>query len=385
ADDARAYLADRVLDASRWQPLTDHLGAHPGGALATILSTPWRLCLTATVYQDDGNPAELLNLANADALDRHLLARYIPAAVSATANPCGYTPENVHRWLYHLTIHLDPAGILSAATPASAEATELVLHELWPLAGRTRVRTADAFLTALTTLTPLSLVRAVPEAVVSLLVLVIGIVTLAIVSGASAIATDRPNSLKNPLKTSDRKSLAFGLGSGILAGLTAGITVGLTVGVTTGITGGLTAGITVAITVGIMLGLGLGQAPDANLGARALIRSDALLGLTAGVVCWFAAGFAAGFAGGLATGLAIGLTFGLTFGLSAGLALTAQASRRYVVFLLCSRRRLPFRLGRFLDWAVTAGVMRYSGSAYQYRHRELQHWLRQHPAPPLTP
>ncbi|MER5411010.1 hypothetical protein [Streptomyces sp. NPDC002769] len=55
------------------------------------------------------------------------------------------------------------------------------------------------------------------------------------------------------------------------------------------------------------------------------------------------------------------------------------------MFLLCSRRRLPFRLGLFLDWTVTAGLMRYSGPAYQYRHRELQHWLRQHPQPPPDP
>ncbi|MET8808631.1 hypothetical protein [Streptomyces sp. NPDC004546] len=55
------------------------------------------------------------------------------------------------------------------------------------------------------------------------------------------------------------------------------------------------------------------------------------------------------------------------------------------MFLLCSRRRLPLRLGPFLDWAVTARLMRYSGPAYQYRHRELQHWLREHPSPPPVP
>ncbi|MFF3459722.1 hypothetical protein ACFYXH_36585 [Streptomyces sp. NPDC002730] len=94
----------------------------------------------------------------------------------------------------------------------------------------------------------------------------------------------------------------------------------------------------------------------------------------------------------LALGLTYGVTFGLmvgvvgvTFGLALGLTVGARASRRYAMFLLCSRRRLPFRLGLFLDWAVTAGLMRYSGPAYQYRHRELQHWLRQHPQPPSAP
>ena len=71
----------------------------------------------------------------------------------------------------------------------------------------------------------------------------------------------------------------------------------------------------------------------------------------------------------------IGLAVGLPM-LIGGLAVGARATWRYAVFLLCSRR-LPFSLGLFLDWAVTAGLIRYSGPAYQYCHRELQHWLRQ--------
>ena len=84
----------------------DHLAAHPGGFLAAELSTPWRLCLTATVYYRDGDPAELLTFPDADALDHHLLARYIPAATRTAPNPRGYTPQDVHRWLHHLTTHL---------------------------------------------------------------------------------------------------------------------------------------------------------------------------------------------------------------------------------------------------------------------------------------
>ncbi|MEV7892129.1 NACHT domain-containing protein, partial [Streptomyces sp. NPDC088357] len=93
--DAQAYFTDRALGTVRWQPLLDHLAAHPGGFLATVLSTPWRLCLTATVYHRDGNPAELLTFPDADALDRHLLARYIPAATRTAPNPRGYTPQDV--------------------------------------------------------------------------------------------------------------------------------------------------------------------------------------------------------------------------------------------------------------------------------------------------
>jgi hypothetical protein len=42
---------------------------------------------------------------------------------------------------------------------------------------------------------------------------------------------------------------------------------------------------------------------------------------------------------------------------------------------------LPFRTGSFLNWAYKAGLLRLSGSAYQFRHRELQQWLTTHSSP----
>ena len=43
--------------------------------------------------------------------------------------------------------------------------------------------------------------------------------------------------------------------------------------------------------------------------------------------------------------------------------------------LLAMRRRLPFRLMRFLDHAHRLGLLRVVGSAYQFRHAELQNHL----------
>ncbi|WP_105973694.1 NACHT domain-containing protein [Streptomyces geranii] len=374
-DDARAYLEDRALDAARWQPLLNHLSVHLGGSLATTLSTPWRLCLTATVYHHDGNPGELLTLPDADTLDRHLLARYIPAATRAALNPHGYTPQDVHRWLHHLTTHLNPVGILPVTAPQGAEATDLVLHELWPLAGRTRVRATHALITTLTVLTALPLAWTAPQRLTGLLAGAIsGFAALAGV--LTVIAPSSPASPANPLGTPrGRRELAVGVAVGLTLGLTAWLTIGLTIGLTAWLTVGLALGLTVAFTVG------LAGKPGINLGAGALIRSDALAGLTVGLTF----GLTAGLTFGLTIGLAVGLAFGLASGLTVGLTVGAMASWRYSVFLLCSCRRLPFRLGLFLDWAVTAGLMRYSGPAYQYRHRELQHWLRQHPQPPSAP
>lgn len=362
--DARIYLADRALDAPRWQPLLDHLATHPSGSLATVLSTPWRLCLTATVYHHDGDPSELLALPDADALDRHLLARYIPAATRTTPNPRGYTPEDIHRWLHHLSTHLDPTGPLPTTAPQGAEATDLVLHELWPLAGRTRVRATDAFLT---TFSVLAFAWTAPEGLTGL------VSAIAAGGGVLAIATGAPRGLADPLNTpKERKALA--------GSLAVGLAVGLILGVRTGVPAGLVTGLAAGLMVGLMVGISVRE-PGANLGARAVIRSDVLVGLTYGLTSGLSMGLIAGLLFGPTAGPVVGLVAGLTVGLSAG----AQAARRYAVFLLCSRRRLPFRLGLFLDWAVTAGLMRYSGLAYQYRHRELQHWLRQHPQPISMP
>lgn len=74
-------------------------------------------------------------------------------------------------------------------------------------------------------------------------------------------------------------------------------------------------------------------------------------------------------------GLMTGVMFGLAIGLSSGLAGT-----RYVAFLLCARRpfmpqSLPWRLGRYLDWCCHVGLIRQAGIGYQFRHREIQHYL----------
>jgi hypothetical protein len=293
-------------------------------------------------------------------------------------------PQDVHRWLHHLTTHLDPTGTLPATASQGAEATDLVLHELWPLAGRTRVRATDALLTTLTTLTVLPLAWTAPQGLTGPLAVFIS--ALAAVSGAGAITTSSPKGLPDPLRTPEgRRKLVVGLMAGFAVGLAVGFAAGSTYGSTAGFAAGFAVGSTVGVAVWLWAWAWLVQQPSANFGARALIRNDALVGLTFALTGALTVGLGIGLEVGLLTGSTYGLGVGLAVGLAGGPMAGAiggvRASRRYAVFLLCSRGRLPFRLGLFLDWAVTAGLMRYSGPAYQYRHRELQHWLRQHPQP----
>jgi hypothetical protein len=93
-------------------------------------------------------------------------------------------------------------------------------------------------------------------------------------------------------------------------------------------------------------------------------------------------------------GLPIGVLFGAmvrpVFGVLAGVAMgllcgLGGTGTRYIALLVRTRRgrqALPWRLRRFLHWATEAGLLRVAGTAYQFRHRELQDWLA---ALPTTP
>jgi hypothetical protein len=411
--EARKYLTDRAgeEDGARWRPLTGHLAGEPVGMLATVLSTPWRLGLTATVHHEDGAPAELLALPDAAAVDSHLLARYIPAVVRTAPNPNGYTADQVHRWLHHLTTHPDPTGAASGGrtgtgTHDRAQATDLVWHELWPLAGRLYVRVTDALLTSLVILLTLPLAWATRKPVTT-----VGIIFLSALLGGFVAGVLTPGSPRRldtrRLRTSQGlRELAGGAGLGAKAGGGAGIAIGGTggllatagtgavaeaatgtvLGAIIGVMIGLVYGLAYGLAYGLVLGVTAEPSAAAPAATRATVRTNVVYGLAgglaAGPVVWVLTGIMAGAAVGLGYAVAHGLVIGLTVGLTVG---AAGAGRRYLVFLLCSRGRLPFRLGRFLDWAAEAGLLRYSGAGYQYRHRELQHWLRQHRHPPRTP
>ncbi|MGW8994963.1 NACHT domain-containing protein [Streptomyces zhihengii] len=387
---ALTYLRDRCHDRDRWQPLLDHLSADPDGVHARALSTPWRLGLTATVYRYHGDPGDLLALHDPGALDRHLLARYIPAATGPAdgdASPPRYRPQQVHRWLHHLTGHLTGTG--AAAYPT----TDITVHGLWPLAGRRTVRAADALLTFCLTAAVLPAAWLTPrpgEAAAAVLAL----------AGASGLAAALALS---PSRVDWQKRRIPGLRKPFVAGLAVNPVLATVVGVAAGIGTGtalaaagrpsaaLAAGTVVSWAAGLGAGFrfslaaGLRGAPPTAVSPPVALRDDTVYGLLYAVSTGLFGGLGVGAATALLLEPVTGLVVGTATAVAAGQASGCSAARRYLVFLLCSLGRLPFRLGRFLDWACSTGLMRYSGPAYQFRHAELQHWLAAHPDPVVTP
>ncbi|MEU4171818.1 NACHT domain-containing protein [Streptomyces sp. NPDC026665] len=403
-DQATAYLTARSTNPDRWTPVIDALTTAPGGTLARSLATPWRLNLAVTAYEDRHpddqtyfrNPDHLLTLASPSAVRDHLLALYLPAAAHQhPTRPNRYSPDQTHRWLAALAAHL---GTITPASTASS--TDFVLHQLWPMAGARRVRTAETLLVAFLALVvstlllstlPLSQVPITFSARQRLGASAFVLFGLAAIRQASRPLVPEPQTfqlqrLRSPigrhqLARTFAIALAFVLACGLVGGVAGGLIGGRHGVIPLGLAAALGAGLAAGSAFGSAVGFEnrLEDAPPTD--PRHLVRDD------------FALGFTVGFVGGLALGLmlAFGLgggppfAFKFTVGLAAGLALGLYgftgAGRRYLVFLFCIRGRLPWRLGTFLNWAYEAGLLRISGVAYQFRHRELQDWLTAHSVP----
>jgi len=388
------YLASRAhagaRDLARWQPLLDYLIAQPTSVHAQLLSTPWRLCLTATDYHHTGDPAELLTRTTADTLDDHLLARYISAVTNSAAdNSRGYTPQQIHGWLHHLAVHL---ATPSAATPSAAARTDIALDRLWPMAGRTLVRTVDGLLAALILFLAVPLAWYTPSPPRTCLFL--GCAALIFGMLHRFVKDERETAAKRlDLHRLATPAGCVRLGAGLLVGLTAGFVGWIVLGLADGMTVEAGELVTITAAVGVVVYLGImlvsaltGAAATAIAGDQspastpgAIIGEDAQLGLVVGLVVGLGAGLTSALLSGPVYGAVVGLVFGIPSGLT-GESMT-RASWRYMVFLLCARKKVPFRLARFLDWSCDTGLMRYAGTAYQFRHRELQQWLAAHPNP----
>jgi hypothetical protein len=404
---ATVYLTARSTSPDRWRPVIDTFTTAPGGTLARSLATPWRLNLAVTAYEERHpdtlaylrEPDHLLTLASPSMVRDHLLARYLPAAAHQhPTRPNRYRPDQTHHWLAALAAHL-----ATTASASTASSTDIVLHQLWPMAGPRRVRTADTLLAALLTL-------AFTTLLLSQVSIGFSPVELFGASGAVLFALGTIWKASRPLipepqtfqlqqlrSPTHRRQLArtiagwlvYGLAAGLVGGLVYGLAAGLVYGLAAGLVYGVVLGLAGGLVFGLALGLAKGlverlkDAPPTD--PRHPVRDDLAFGLAAGLAAGLVNGLANGaasrFGPGFGPVFALRLGFAIAIGLAIGLYWLAGAGRRYLVFLLCIRGRLPWHLGTFLNWAYEAGLLRISGVAYQFRHRELQDWLTAHPTP----
>ncbi|MEU3352858.1 NACHT domain-containing protein [Streptomyces sp. NPDC037389] len=369
AADAHAYLKDRTADPDRWRGLLEALEREPDGTLARTLSTPWRLCLVATVYRMSGDPSELLGHPTPGRLDADLLARFVPASALLHPEYPEYTPERVHHWLHRLARHLENPDGEASRERTARDRTDIALHRLWPMGGAERVRRLDGFLAAGFYTLFVPLILSLPcRADISAPVAFGAYLVWCGATGKKAGAPHRLH-MRGLRGRSGRRTLAWVIGLSLVCGLGSGVFFTVYYGLPAGLASG------VSLVVLYLLSGAMTRTPSRAARPGDLVFDD------------LAARSVQGVAYGLMLGIPFGTMFGTPVGLSMGLvgALTMSggAGRRYLAFLLCARweKILPSRPGVFLDWACEAGLMRLSGPAYQFRHQELQHWLAAHPRP----
>ncbi|MER7361602.1 NACHT domain-containing protein [Nonomuraea wenchangensis] len=402
-------------DPDRWRPVLDAL-TRDGHVLAGALATPWRLTLAVSVYEERDpltgryvrSPQDLTEFPDEPSVREHLLGLFIPARLAA-ADPAGKGPtaEQTRAWLAVLAGHLRRNESRAPFHGRVLSSTDLVLHELWPLAGD-RPRAIGALVALATCLPGVAVVVAAFVLAISQLDVVDGQVPgrtvmalgLLLLPGAVALSL-----LKEPFSAwrevwspadevgfrgvrgvRDRRSAVV---RGVLAA--AG---GSLAGVGVVMKFGTDLPLWVPIVFGLLLGAGMASGRSGEDGpaglrrgveARMIVRNDALLTLVAALTFGPGLGFILGiWFAELLDGLpaVTAVAAGAVFGMSLVASWSPLLSRRYLGLLLSTRGRLPWRLGRFLHWCYDAGLLRISGIAYQFRHRELQDHLAAAPAPP---
>ncbi|SEG81719.1 NACHT domain-containing protein [Thermomonospora echinospora] len=403
ADQIRAYLertlASRPAGEKRaWSEVLGNLDRVPCGAL----STPWRLYLATTVYTGGRDPRDLLGFGDLAEVDAVLMARLVPAAAEASARH-RYREGDPVTWLAALAEHLEHAG------PDGTTAADILVDRLTPVAGTKTVMAVHWIVTALVTALVCAMAT-IFSGSASMTAAVVAVVAGGLVWGALwgglLLRREVP-----PLRITPRRfrprvtgkalrgELADAWWTDVRRGGHKAKTLVKAAAVVTIAVAPLAALATKAwissttwaeaflwALICCVLGLSLQllgwllhcvivlpltvisswfseadvlpvQRPADPLRQDAIVS---LTGLAAVAVCttpWPAqmAAFV-----GLATPFA-----------------TSRAWMRYLVAALVGRARgrLPLRPARFLAWAHRAGLLRVTGRAYQFRHRELQEWL----------
>ena len=180
-----------------------------------------------------------------------------------------------------------------------------------------------------------------------------------------------------------RKKPALGLRglrwtpAGLAVGNAAGLGVGITIAITAGLASGLGAGLVVGLAATVAFGLqNASPGPEAITGPGTSLANDRRTFLTVGC----AAGITFGLAGSLGIWIGVGLGAAIAVGLGVGFLQSAYGYFLVASCWLALRRKLPWRLMRFLaDAHEQRGVLRQSGALYQFRHAGLQKRLSNRP------
>ncbi|GAA2521335.1 NACHT domain-containing protein [Pilimelia columellifera] len=438
-DTIRDYLTSTfehdTEQLAAWQPVISQLGSPAGRVARSVLATPWRLVLATTVMPtllapsilltDDPTEDPTTDDVRASELHSTLLTQFIPAAVAIAARKSRSArrrlprrprwprpalldqrylwirphpaPERAVSWLRALAQHQHR---MSERPDAPAEARgELAPHLLWALTSPLRLRIvhlACAFSLSLGAvfvgLAALALSMIGDFAIVQgtggwwayLSAATGGIVGVAVSVRCYRLAWPQLHDAARIQLPWRQRVRAFGAGARtgypsyllyLLALYAIGTVVrsqgfGLAVAVAAALVGAVANGF-----ARLAASMSTSWATDVNVATpiravRRATRAQAIhlfarASTSVPTFCLVARPWVAA---------VISLAGSCVFFLAME---PGTAVLRYHLGLMvaAAHRVAPVRMGRFLEWSTAIGVLRVSGAAYQFRHRELYEWL----------
>ncbi|WP_213008594.1 hypothetical protein [Paractinoplanes toevensis] len=356
-----AYLPGRHINGeNRWAGVAEELTVRPDGELARALDSPLMVFLARTAYDLPGSrPAELLGLVDRAAIERHLLAAYVPAAYGLRSPPaagsqlCAYEQESAERWLRFLA-----RDLRRRRSPGIA---------WWEIR-----QAATSWLQKVT----LALVAVAAASAVPLVngdSLDEGWVATAFVFAGGLALLRRGG--REPIRLGFRPAVPF------LVVAVLGIVGGLLVTVQAAPFGYLVFVLLFLPVSVIIAAIGLLRSPPANLDQatpRGSLRAERVAAAVVlsmiGIVPFVSFAYLDSLRSGLESG-ALWMLIAITAMIVTSAPGLAWAEFDITRLYLAFRGRLPLRLMAFADDAHRRGVLRQVGAVYQFRHARLQAYL----------
>ena len=382
------YGAGNLSAAARWDPVLAALGTQ--APVGQALVTPLMVGVASAIYnprpgepaEEMRDPAELCGMADRAAVESHLLDGFIPAAYRSGLVG-RWEARQAETWLVFLACHLENvvqcpdlawwellkagpfASLNLAAGLAAGLAASVAAGLVTGLAAGLWAGLAAGFVFGLGGAVGSAVVarQKNPRPSKSVRFDVFAVRYAAVLVAAVAIGT----AIAAPI------ALSFGSWFGTAAGLLFG-----------GVTGWFIFRLWPSSADMLLSDLPKAASPRAVLVRDRRAAFDTAVVAGFGFVCLFGivVGIVAGFVVGLVPGLVFGLAFPAYLGLYSSQTRTAWPSYLLVRGWLALHHRLPWALMDFLVDAHQRGVLRQTGSVYQFRHIELERRLATRPRPP---
>jgi Predicted NTPase (NACHT family) len=361
-----------------WEPVFEALRGPDRDLILSTLGTLWRLTASVTFALFGRNPAELLptpaeraklrgdRTDYSDRVSRLLMETFLFARLSIYHNHKKSTIPTISRLR---TI----ANLIRISQANTNTGSEITLHEWWKVLNERKTVQMQVFMAWSILHLPLGilgfleiygLIQAphLSRGSFSLIAILINEITIILITITRIMIAKQPTTFKIGTLRSPRRA------SSTLVGIVISTLLGLASASTEGAIYGLAFGVTSAALLVLMTTSSGLDATDATR-PTATLTNDRNFAIVIGVAL-----------GAYATFYYVplyGLTTALMFASMCmlGSILSSSYIRYLAAVYVGTFRGLPFRLARFLSECHSAGILRISGTAYQFRHQELFEYL----------